>query len=79
MTNQCKTCKKHVSSGIWMPSQFADEKVLLFCSDKCKDEYIKLKLGRIKSSYPKYYDKIIKNPDKNIFFTDYIKKHGDER
>jgi len=43
-----------------MASQFQDEKVLLFCSDKCKDDYIKMKLERIKVNYPQYYNKLIK-------------------
>jgi len=60
LDKQCKTCKKQVKSGIWMAPQFADEKVLLFCSEECKEEYIKMKLNRIKTSYPKYYDKVMK-------------------
>ena len=63
----CKTCRKKCYSGIWMSPQFKDEKVLLFCSNKCKDEYIKMKLERIRVSYPKYYDKIMKNPERNPF------------
>ena len=58
MNETCKTCKKKFDSGIWMASQFADEKVLLFCSEKCKEEYIEMKLRRIKVNYPKYYEKI---------------------
>jgi len=61
LNEKCKTCHKEVKSGIWMASQFADEKVLLFCSEKCKIKYIKRKLGRIKTEYPKYYEKIIKS------------------
>ena len=60
MNKTCKTCRKKFDSGIWLAPQFKDEKVLLFCSDKCKNEYIKMKLERIKVNYPKYYDKIIK-------------------
>ncbi|MBI2451620.1 hypothetical protein HYV50_00915 [Candidatus Pacearchaeota archaeon] len=61
MSEICKTCKKKFDSGIWIASQFRDEKVLLFCSDKCKNEYLKMKLNRIKTEYSKYYDKIIKS------------------
>jgi len=60
MSETCKTCRKEFDSGIWRSPQFADEKVLLFCSNKCKNEYIKRKLERIKSGYPNYYKKIIK-------------------
>lgn len=59
----CKTCRKEFNSGIWLSPQFKDEKVLLFCSDKCKNEYLKMKLERIKVNYPKYYDKLKKNGD----------------
>ena len=58
MNETCKTCKKRFDSGIWMASQFADEKFLLFCSKKCKKEYIEMKLRRIKVNYLKYYKKI---------------------
>ena len=61
MSEICKTCRKEFDSGIWMSPQFKDERVLLFCSDKCKDEYLKMKLERIKVNYPKYYDKIMKS------------------
>jgi ribosomal protein L24E len=61
LNEKCKTCKKEAKSGIWMSTQFANEKVLLFCSDKCKNKYIKMKLERIKVSYPRYYDKIMKS------------------
>jgi len=77
MTETCKTCKKEFSSGIWMSPQFIDEKVLLFCSDKCKKEYIQTKLERIKISYPDYYNKIMKNPEKNVLTNNLIKS-GDE-
>ena len=60
MSETCKTCKKKVDYGIFVPLQFTDEKALLFCSEKCKDKYIKMKLERIKVNYPKYYDKLIK-------------------
>src|SRR3989344_4747715 len=61
MSETCKTCKKEFDSGIWLAPQFADEKVLLFCSEKCKNEYLGMKLQRIKGNYPKYYDKIKKS------------------
>ena len=72
MSETCKTCRKEFDSGIWMSSQFKDEKVLLFCSDKCKMKYTEMKLQRIKGNYPNYY-KIIKNPEKNPF-AKYLKK-----
>jgi len=59
MSEICKACKEEFESGIWMCPQFNDEKVLLFCSQKCKNAYIKMKLRRIKSNYPKYYKKLI--------------------
>lgn len=71
MSETCKTCKKKFDSGIWISPQFVGEKVLLFCSEKCKKEYLKKKLGRIKTEYPKYYDKIIKSSkdmDNNPFW-----------
>lgn len=58
MTEKCKTCKKQFNSGIWLAPQFRDEKVLLFCSNKCKKEYIKMKLRRIKMNYPGYYARL---------------------
>ena len=61
MGNTCKNCKNEFDSGIWISPQFKDEKVLLFCSDKCKDEYIKMKLRRIGEEYPKYYGKLAKD------------------
>ncbi len=68
MTEKCKTCKKEADCGIWMAPQFADEKVLLFCCEKCKKGYIKKKLRRIKVGYPKYYNKIIKSFGKKGFY-----------
>jgi len=65
MGDICKTCKKELNSGIWMSPQFADEKVLLFCSDKCKNKYIKMKLRRIKVNYPRYYNKLMKEKNEN--------------
>lgn len=67
MSEKCKTCRKKFDSGMWLAPQFADEKVLLFCSDKCKKKYLKLKLRRIKIEYPNYYEKLTKSKDKSIF------------
>jgi len=61
MTETCKSCRKKFDSGIWLASQFAGEGVLLFCSEKCKKEYLKMKLRRIKTQYPNYYNKIMKS------------------
>jgi len=58
----CKTCKTECQSGIWLSPQFTNEKTLLFCSEQCKDEYIKEKLERIKTNYPSFYEKV-KNKD----------------
>ena len=58
MTERCKTCRKDFDSGIWMSPQFKDKRILLFCSEKCKNEYIDMKLRRIKVNYPSYYKKI---------------------
>lgn len=73
MSETCKTCKKDFDSGIWLAPQFADEKVLLFCSEKCKKEYLKMKLERIKSGYPKYYEKLSKS-SKKTFFDEVLEK-----
>ena len=43
MAETCKFCKKDLNSGIWLSPQFTDEKVLLFCSEECKEEYLKKK------------------------------------
>ncbi len=61
MSEVCKTCKGKFDSGIWLSPQFRDEKILLFCSKKCKGEYIDMKLRRIKEEYPGYYDKLMKS------------------
>ncbi len=66
MGELCKTCHKEFNSGIWLSPQFKDEKALLFCSDKCKNKYIKMKLERIKVNYPTYYTKLKKDGDKNF-------------
>lgn len=63
----CKTCRKKFDSGIWLSPEFIDEKVLLFCSDKCKKEYLKMKLRRIKTEYPNYYEKLKKSSKKSIY------------
>jgi len=59
MGETCTSCRKEFDSGIWLSPQFREEKVLLFCSEKCKENYLKLKLRRIKVNYPNYYEKII--------------------
>ena len=61
MSETCKTCRKKFDSGIWLSPQFREGGVLLFCSGKCKNEYLKKKLNRIKTEYPKYYEKIMKS------------------
>lgn len=67
MTEKCKNCEKEFDSGIWIAPQFPDEKVLLFCSEKCKKKYLKIKLERIKIEYPNYYEKIINGKVKSIY------------
>ena len=67
MSEICKTCKKKFDSGIWLSSKFKEEKVLLFCSDKCKKEYFKMKLRRIKTEYPNYYEKLKKSSKNSIY------------
>lgn len=67
MSEICKTCKKKFDSGIWIAPQFADEKVLLFCSNKCKKKYLEKKLNRIKTEYPKYHEKLKKSSKKSIY------------
>lgn len=66
MTENCKNCKNSFDSGIWLSPQFKDEKVLLFCSEKCRDEYIKMKLRRIKIEYPKYYQRLAKDGEERV-------------
>jgi len=70
MSEKCKTCKEEFDSGIWLSPQFKDEKVLLFCSEKCREEYIKMKLRRLKWNYPKYYEKVMGNIRRNKFEKD---------
>lgn len=64
MSENCKTCRNKFDSGIWLSPQFREEKVLLFCSDKCKKEYLKMKLRKIRTEYPKYYEKLKKSSRK---------------
>lgn len=78
MSEKCKTCKKEADCGIWMAPQFRDEKVLLFCCEKCRQNYIKSKLNKIKSNYPKYYKKLIKQPQKKQGFYDFEVKGGEK-
>lgn len=66
MSETCKTCKKKFDSGIWLSPEFKEEKVLLFCSEKCKKKYLKMKLRRIKTEYPNYYEKLRKSSKKSI-------------
>jgi hypothetical protein len=71
MKEKCKTCKKEFKSGIWLAPEFTGEKVLLFCSEKCKNEYIKGKLMRIKSNYPDYYKKLIEDKERYKNYSKY--------
>ena len=73
MNEACKTCKKEFNSGIWLAPQFKDEKVLLFCSEKCKKAYLKMKLERIKVNYPKYHDRLLKTKGDNTIFGEILK------
>ena len=61
MSEKCKNCEKNVDSGIWQSPQFKDEKVWLFCSEKCKEDFIKRKIEKIKIEYPNYYEKLSKD------------------
>jgi len=72
MTETCKTCRKEFISGIWLAPQFIDEKVLLFCSDKCKKGYLKGKIQRIKLNYPDYYDKLLKTKGNYTIFREVL-------
>ena len=80
MTETCKTCRREFDSGMWISPQFKDERVLLFCSEKCKNEYIDVKLRWIKVNYPNYYKKI---KDEKVEFYSKIKKdkskYGDKK
>lgn len=72
-TEKCKNCEKQFESGIWLAPEFKDEKVLLFCSEKCKKEYLRMKLRRIKMKYPNHYEKIKTGKVKSIY-NDVIEK-----
>ena len=63
MSEECKACQKEFDLGIWVSPQFPDEKVWLFCSEECKKKFLKAKLERIKTGYPKYYEKIKNGKD----------------
>lgn len=63
MTEKCKNCKKEIESGIFESSQFKEQRTYLFCSEKCRDEFVKMKLERIKVNYPRYYDEVTKDPN----------------
>ena len=67
MSESCKTCRKKFESGIWLSPEFADEKVLLFCSEYCKKKFLKMKLRRIKTPYPKNYKKIKEGKIESIY------------
>ncbi|MBU0467319.1 MAG: hypothetical protein KJ718_05085 [Nanoarchaeota archaeon] len=67
ISETCKTCRKKCDKGIWLAPQFNNERVLLFCSEECKKEYLEIKLERIKSNYPDYYEKLKKAKDKGFF------------
>ncbi len=67
MSESCKTCRKEFNSGIWLAPEFADEKVFLFCSENCKKKYLKMKLRRIKTQYPKHYKKIKEGKIESIY------------
>ena len=64
----CKICRKEFDSGIWLSPQFRSKKVPLFCSDRCKKEYIKMKLERIKMNYPEYYNKLKKKNGNKSYY-----------
>jgi len=70
MSKACRNCKKEISSGIWIESKFKDTPIYIFCSEKCKEEYSKSKLTRIKTEYPKYHEKIMKLSEKKDFNLD---------
>ncbi|OGJ18242.1 hypothetical protein A3K73_00385 [Candidatus Pacearchaeota archaeon RBG_13_36_9] len=80
MAEKCKTCHKEFNSGIWIAPQFADEEVLLFCSEKCRKEYKKMKLKRIKSGYSGYHKKLIESIKKGRSINPFFSKEDlDER
>ncbi|MFH1276732.1 MAG: hypothetical protein ABIH82_06490 [Candidatus Woesearchaeota archaeon] len=71
MSETCKTCKEQFDSGVWKAPQFNNEKVLLFCTEKCRNKYLNMKLERIKVEYPGYYQKLLKK--KKSFFDEVLK------
>ena len=73
MSEKCKVCKEKFNSGIWLTPQFKEEKVFLFCSDKCKNKHIKEKLERIKMKYPNYYNKLLKTKGNDTIFFEVLK------
>lgn len=60
----CLECKKKNSFGIWIESKFKENPILIFCSEKCKNDYLKRKIDKIKTEYPKYYNKILEDFEK---------------
>jgi hypothetical protein len=68
MNEHCKTCKKECAEGIWLSSQFNNEKVLLFCREECKEKYLLTKLERIKVNYPAYSEKLKKSKKQGAFW-----------
>jgi len=69
---RCKNCGEEFDSGIWVGSQFANEKVYLFCSDKCRIEFLKCKLEKIRLEYPSFYDKLKRSSGKGTIFSGVI-------
>lgn len=67
MGERCKECKKEIEKGIWLSPEFIEENILLFCSEKCKANYLKNKLRGIKEEYPNHYEKIKKRKIKSIY------------
>lgn len=80
MTN-CLECKNKKSSGIWIESKFKESPILIFCSEKCKKYYLKRKIDKIKTGYPKYYEKIKKDfenrklKENSTDFLHYVEKY----
>jgi len=68
MSERCKNCRNNLNSGIWLSPEFNDEKVFLFCDERCKKEFLKMKLERIRVDYPSYYDKIKSGKIKSIYW-----------
>lgn len=76
---KCTECKQEISSGIWVESKFKDSSLLLFCTEKCKKEYIRRKIEKIKTGYPEYYKKEMKRFETkgkdSADFLEYAEKH----